>query len=96
MKHALKKNTLAEQAYVRSLERRGPLQQVERGKATILRESEYPEPARRFLARERRMLRIPLSASVKKKLERFSQSTGIHSDALVKRWIEQGLAREAG
>lgn len=95
MKYRLKKNTPAEQAYVRDLERLGPLEQVERGAAKILSESQYPEPLKRFLLRERRSLRVKLTPSAKKKLEQFSRATGIHIDELARRWIEQGIAREA-
>ncbi len=96
MKHRLKKNTAAENAYVRDLERRGPLEKVERGEATLLSEADYPEPVRRFLARERSTLRVPLSPSAKKKLERLSRTSNVDVAELARRWIEQGIAREAG
>ena len=95
MKYRLKKNTAAEQAYVRDLERCGPLEKVERGQAKLLAAPEYPEPLRRFLARERRVLRVPLSPSAKKRLEQLSRATGTSIDQLARRWVEQGLARQA-
>ena len=95
MKYRLKKNTVAEQAYVRSLERQGPMEKVERGEARILSEQEYPEPLKRFLARERSMLRVQLSRTARKKLEHLSRTTGISIDELARRWVEQGIAREA-
>jgi hypothetical protein len=96
MKHRLKKNTAGEEKYVRDLERRGPLERVERGEATLLSEAEYPEPLRRFLVRERSTLRVPLSPSAKKKLEQLSKTSKIDIAELARRWIEQGIAREAG
>jgi hypothetical protein len=95
MKYRLKKNTSAEQAYIRDLECTGPLQRVERGESRILPASEYPEPLKRFLARQRSTLNVHLSASAKKKLERLSRATGIDVNELARRWVEQGIAREA-
>jgi hypothetical protein len=96
MKYRLKKNTLAEDAYVRDLLRRGPLEKTERGEAKILSMSEYPEPLKRFMARERTTLRVKLSAPAKKRLEQIGRVTGIDIDELARRWVEQGIAREAG
>jgi hypothetical protein len=96
MKYRLKKNTSAEQAYIRDLERCGPLQKVERGESSILSTSEYPEPLKRFLARQSSTLHVHLSVSAKKKLERLSRATGIDIDDLARRWVQQGIAREAG
>jgi len=87
---------MEEDRYVRDLERRGPLQKVERGEAKILSQTEYPEPLKRFLARERRTLRLRLSASDRRKLERLSHSTGVAIEDLARRWIEQAIARQAG
>jgi len=95
MKYKMKQNTAAENAYVRDLERRGPLERVTRGEAAIIRASEYPEPIRRFLTRERSTLRVPLSPSLRRKLERMSRESGIAMDDLALRWIQQSLAREA-
>ena len=96
MRYRLKKNTAAEQAYVRDHERVGPLRKVERGESRILRTSEYPEPVKRFLARERGMLRVRLSTTAKRKLEHLSRATGVDVNELARRWVEQGIAREAG
>jgi hypothetical protein len=52
MKDRSKKNTAAEQAYVRDLERVGPLAKVQRREAKVLSVSQYPQPLKRFLARE--------------------------------------------
>jgi hypothetical protein len=75
MKYRLKKNTAAEQAYIENLERRTPLEKVERGESRIIPTSEYPEPLKRFLARERSILRVQLSPSAKKKLEQLIRFT---------------------
>jgi hypothetical protein len=96
MKYRMKKNTPVEDAYVRDLQRCGPLQKVERGEAKILAASEYPQPLQRFLARERSTLRVKLSASAKKKLEQLSRTTGVDIDELARRWVEKGIEREAG
>ena len=96
MKHRLKKNTAAEQAYTRDLERRGPLAKVERGEARILSLSEYPAPLKRFLERERSIIRVPLTPSARRQLEQLSRATGKSVPELARRWLEQRLAREAG
>jgi len=95
MRYKLKKNTAAENAYVRDLERDGPLDRVTRGRSVIIRAADYPEPIRRFLARERSILRVPLSSTLRRKLERISRESGIAIDDLALRWIERSLAREA-
>ena len=92
----MKKNTPAEEAYVRDLERIGPLEKVERGEARLLSEDEYPEPIRRFLSRERRTVRVTLSSAAKKRLDQFSRNKGVRPDKLARLWVEQALAREAG
>jgi hypothetical protein len=96
MKHQPKKNTAAEREYIRDLERCGPLEKVERGEARLLSVDEYPEPVRRFLARERKMLHLQLSEAAMRKLRQLHRATGIPIDELARRWVEQGLAREAG
>jgi hypothetical protein len=95
MKYHLKKNTGAEEAYIRDMERCGSLQKVERGQGQILTPSEYPQPLRRFLLRQRSMLHLHLSAATRKKLEQMSRATGIAIDELALHWVEQGIAREA-
>lgn len=92
----MKKNTPAEEAYVRDLERIGPLEKVERGEARLLSEDEYPEPIRRFLSRERRTVRVTLSSAAKKRLDQFSRNKGVRPDKLARLRVEQALAREAG
>jgi hypothetical protein len=72
------------------------LEKVERGEAKILSVVDYPEPLKRFLARERSTLRVRLSAPAKKRLEQLSRAKGIDIDELARRWVEQGIAREAG
>ena len=96
MKHRLKKNTSAETAFIRDLERIGPLEKAERGESQVLTVSEYPEPLKRFLTRQRGLLQVHLSAAAKKKLERLSRATGVDVDELARRWVEQGIARAAG
>src|SRR5947208_3687103 len=96
MKYPPKKNAAAESAYVRDLERHRPLEKVERGEVRMLTASEYPEPIKRFLARQRGMLHFQLSLSETKKLEQLSRATGLSIDELARRWVEQGIEREAG
>lgn len=81
---------------MRDLERYGPLERVERGEAQILSTDEYPDPIKRFLERERRTVRVRLSPAAQKRVERLSRATGVGVDELARRWIEQGIAREAG
>jgi len=96
MNQRLKKNTAAEEAYVRDLDRCGPLEKVERGEARILASREYPEPIKRFLSRERTTIRVKLSPAAKRRLERLSRDRGVGTAELARRWVEQAIAREAG
>jgi hypothetical protein len=77
------------------MERHSSLAEPESGRARILAPSEYPEPLKRFLSRQRRVLHLELSPSSRKKLEQFSRDTGIPAGKLALRWVEQGIKREA-
>jgi hypothetical protein len=90
------KNTKAEDCYVEDMERDPALARLERGVGKLLHPSEYPEPLKRLIARERSMVRIKLSAASRRKLEALSKAKGVASEKLAQRWFEQGLAREAG
>jgi hypothetical protein len=96
MKRKAKKPTKAEDAYIRDLKRTGTFTKLDRGEAQILAPEEYPEPVKRFLARERNTLRIKLSSSSKRKLDALSRSRGTPTDQLARRWVEERLTREAG
>jgi hypothetical protein len=96
MNQRLKKNTAAEKAYVRDIERRGSLENVERGEARILSPHEYPEPIKRFLNRERTTVRVKLSPAAKRRLDRLSRDRGVGTDELARHWVELAIAREAG
>jgi len=95
MKSRLKRNSAAEDAFVKDLEKNPTLRKVERGSTRMLSEQEYPEPIRRFLARERRTIRLKLTANAKKRLEQMSLATGVPAEELARRWVERGL-RQAG
>jgi len=88
--------TNAEAAYVADMERDSALEKLERGEARILSPSEYPEPLKRLIARERLMLHIKLSLASKRKLEALSRARGVSSEKLARQWLEKGLQREAG
>jgi hypothetical protein len=96
MKHKPKKITRAEEAYIRDLKRSGTFAKLDRGEAQILTPDEYPEPVKRFLARERNTLRIKLSSSSKRKLDALSRARGTPTDRLARKWVEERLTREAG
>jgi hypothetical protein len=93
---APRKATKAEWDYIRDLERESVFAAVDRGQARILRPREYPLPIRRFLARERRTLHVPLSVAAKRRLEEVSRTKGVRPVRLARQWIEQQLARAAG
>jgi hypothetical protein len=95
MEHRRKTKAAAEQACVRSLERHSSLQEIEDGRARIFSPSEYPEPLKRFLSRQRDVLHVRLSRAARKKLEQVSRATGINVDELALRWVEQGISRAA-
>ncbi|MFH0983075.1 MAG: hypothetical protein V2A79_16270 [Planctomycetota bacterium] len=95
-RRTLKHATRGEHAYIRGLERTSAFELVDRGRARILTPEEYPEPLKRFLARERTLLHVKLSAVTKRKLEARSRQSGVPMDELARAWIEQGLTRDAG
>ena len=88
--------TKAEAAYVADMQRDSALEKLERGEARILKPSEYPEPLKRLIARERLMLHIKLSLASKRKLEALSRAKGVPTEKLARKWLEQSLEREAG
>jgi len=94
MRHRLRKNTAVERAYVRDMERRSSLEELESGRARILAPSQYPEALKQFLARQRRILQVELSPSAKR-LKQVSRNSGIPPGKLALRWVEQGIKREA-
>lgn len=94
MKLSLRANTAAEDAYVRDLEKSGPLASVAAGRARILRPSEYPEPLKRLLAREKKLLRIPVSAGTRRKLEQHSRANGVQVEQMARTLLERQLARK--
>ena len=91
-----RKQTRAEEAYVRDRGRKSALKKVERGQARILSAEEFPEPLKRFAARERSAVHIRLPAAARRRLRSLSQAKGIPAEELARQWVEQGLAREAG
>jgi len=52
-KRKIKRATKSELKYIRGMEKRSALSMVDAGEAEALSPSEYPQPLRRFLARER-------------------------------------------
>ena len=91
-----KKQTRAEEAYVRDMARTPALEKVDRGKARILSAEELPEPLKRFAARESSTVHIQLPAAARRRLRSLSQAKGVPAEELARKWVEQGLAREAG
>lgn len=87
--------TKTELAYARNLEMASAFDLVDRGRAQVVSRDEYPEPLKRFLARERLMIHIRLRPAIKRKLEARSREVGIPIDELAQRWIERGIKRDA-
>jgi len=96
MKRKAKKTTKAEEAYIRDLKRSGTFEKLDRGEAQLLAPEEYPEPVKRFLAREQNTLRIKLSSASKRKLDALSRAKKTPMDKLARKWVEERLTREAG
>ncbi len=88
--------TREELAYIRSMQRRSGLSLLDEGRAEVLSLKDYPEPLRRFLRREQRMVHVKLAAVGRRKLEARSRKSGVPADELARRWIEQHLQRDAG
>jgi len=57
-KHRLARNIKAEDAYVRDMARVSAFDKLDAGEAAVLTPDDYPEPIRRFLQRERSIVRI--------------------------------------
>jgi len=93
-KRGLARNTKAEDAYVRDMGQVSAFDKLDAGEAAVLAPDDYPEPIRRFLQRERSVVRIRLSANARRKLDRLSRRRGVAADKLARKWIEAGLARE--
>jgi hypothetical protein len=90
------KTTAAEGAFVRDMRRRSAFDLVDARRARVLAEDEYPEPVRRFLRRERRMVHVRLSAGAKRRLEALSRERGVPVEELARKWVEQAILRDAG
>ena len=90
------KSTAAERAFVRDMKRRSAFDLADAGRARVLAEDEYPEPVRRFLRRERRMVHVRLSVAAKRRLEALSRAQGISVEELARKWVEQAIVRDAG
>lgn len=90
------KTTRSEKAFVRDMKRRSAFDLVDAGRARILAEDEYPEPVRRFLRRERRMVHVRLSLTARRRLESLSRAQGLPPEELARRWMEQAILRSAG
>ena len=96
MERRVGKVTREELAYVGSMRRRSGLSLLDEGRAEVLSLKDYPEPLRRFLRREQRMVHVKLTAVGRRKLEARSRKSGVPADELARRWIEQQLQRDAG
>ena len=88
--------TRAEQAYIGELKRVSAFEMRDQGRARLLAPDEYPDPLKRFLARERTIVHVRLPAAIKRRLDARSRSTGVPAQELARRWIEQGIERDAG
>lgn len=87
------KATKAEEAYIRDIARRSPFDLLDQGLAEIVKPEDYPEPLRRLVMRENRVIHVKLSAASRKALDAKSRRTGVPADELARRWIEQHLRR---
>lgn len=96
MKRSRTRATKAELAYIRRVESASVSDRLKRGDLEIVHPRDYPEPMKRFLARERAMLHIKLSSRLRKKIEALSAREGLSPDELARRWIEERSRREAG
>jgi len=88
--------TKAELAAIRDIERVSAFEKLDRGEAQIVHPRDYPEPMKRFLARERAMLHVKLSARTKRRIEALSARAGVPAEKLAAKWIEERTRREAG
>jgi hypothetical protein len=94
-KTSAKEMTKAEAEYVADLTRDPSLARVERGASEVLTPRDYPEPVKRFLARERLMVHIKLPARARRKLDELSRAKGMTPAQLARQWLESNLEREA-
>jgi hypothetical protein len=92
----VKRAAPGELAYIRHLERVSAFELMDQDRARLLPPEEYPEPVQRFLAREQTMVHVRIPPVVKRKLEAHSRRSGVAVDKLARRWIEEGVKRDAG
>src|SRR5688500_19932993 len=88
--------TKAERAYIQDLEHASAFDLADSGRAQVLTPHHFPEPLKRFLNRERTMIHVRLTPAIKRKLEARSRQKGVPIDELARRWIENGVNRDAG
>jgi hypothetical protein len=69
--------TKAELAIIRDIEKASAFEKLDRGEAEIVQPRDYPDPLKRFRAREKAILYIKLSPRLRKKLEKLSTRQGL-------------------
>jgi hypothetical protein len=90
-----KKQTRAEEAYICDMTKKSAWEKQDRGEARILRPEELPAPLKRFRARERSGVHVSLPAAAHRRLQSLSRARGVAAEELARRWVEEGLEREA-
>ena len=90
-----KRATRSELAAMADIDERSAFELLDGGMAQRVDREDYPEPLRRFLERERVMVHVKLSAVAKRRLDERSRRSGVPVDELARRWIEQGIRRDA-
>lgn len=95
-RRSLPKATKAEEAIIRDIDRVSAFELLDQGKARLLSPREYPAPIKRFLKRERLMVHVKLTPTIRRKLEARSRKAGVPMDVLARKCIEQGLMRNVG
>jgi len=90
-----KRATQGELDAITDIARRSGFDLLDDGLAQRVRREDYPEPLIRFLERERVMVHVKLSAGCKRRLEERSRRRGVSAEELARRWIEQGIRRDA-
>lgn len=90
-----KRATRSELDAVADIERRSAFDLMDDGLAERVDRADYPEPLQRFLEREQVMVHVKLSAGSKRRLEERSRRSGVSAEELARRWIEQGIRRDA-
>ena len=90
------KATRWELEYIKDMERVSSFDLLDRGEAEIVEPKDYPEPLKRLMNRPLEYIRLQMPPAAQRKLFRRAEAAGVTVNDLIRRWIREGLKRDAG